>query len=197
MGEHTVSLYHNRNPEGIKLSTLPAEEICPSVVMFESPMEIQFATVAQAEAVTDLWVDLAEEQTQYDSHVLAERNRSVVADELTRHAVTDRLVVASEDDVVVGFVMFTLDRGSYEMDVTQGVVENLFVRPDYRNEGLGGELLATAERRLDDLGAETVVLEAMADNLEARRFYRRHGYETHRVQLEKPLESDNHSKEGE
>ncbi|WP_436924494.1 GNAT family N-acetyltransferase [Halosimplex amylolyticum] len=160
-------------------------------------MEIQFATVAQAEAVTDLWVDLAEEQTQYDSHVLAERNRSVVADELTRHAVTDRLVVASEDDVVVGFVMFTLDRGSYEMDVTQGVVENLFVRPDYRNEGLGGELLATAERRLDDLGAETVVLEAMADNLEARRFYRRHGYETHRVQLEKPLESDNHSKEGE
>ncbi|WP_415381858.1 GNAT family N-acetyltransferase [Halosimplex sp. TS25] len=160
-------------------------------------MEIQFATVEQAEAVTDLWVELADEQTQYDSHVLADRNQSVVADELTRHAVTDRLVVATEGDDVAGFVMFTLDRGSYEMDVTQGVVENLYVRPEYRNEGLGGELLATAERRLDDLGADTVVLEAMADNLEARRFYRRHGYDTHRVQLEKPLESDNLSKEGE
>ncbi|WP_436910792.1 GNAT family N-acetyltransferase [Halosimplex marinum] len=160
-------------------------------------MEIELASVAQAETVTDLWVDLAEEQTQHDSHVLAERNRSSVADELARHAVTDRLVVATDDGKVVGFVMFTLDRGSYEMDVTQGVVENLYVVPEHRDEGIGSELLATAEARLDDLGADTVTLEAMADNLAARRFYRRHGYDTHRVQLEKPLETDTHSKEGE
>ena len=160
-------------------------------------MEIELATVEQAERVRELWVALADEQTQYDSHVLAERNESVVADELTRHAVTDRLVVATVDGDVVGFVMYTLDRGSYEMDVAQGVVENLYVAPEYRNEGVGGDLLETAERRLDGLGADTVVLEAMAENLAARRFYRRHGYDSHRVQLEKPLESDNHSKEGE
>jgi ribosomal protein S18 acetylase RimI-like enzyme len=160
-------------------------------------MEIELASVAQAETVTDLWVDLAEEQTQHDSHVLAERNRSSVADELARHAVTDRLVVATDDGAVVGFVMFTLDRGSYEMEVTQGVVENLYVVPERRDEGIGGELLTTAEARLDDLGADTVRLEAMADNLAARRFYRRHGYDSHRVQLEKPLETDTHSKEGE
>jgi len=160
-------------------------------------MEIELATVAQAERVTDLWVDLADEQTQHDSHVLAERNRGSVADELARHAVTDRLVVAIGDGDIVGFVMFTLDRGSYEMDVTQGVVENLYVVPERREEGIGGELLATAESRLEALGADTVTLEAMADNLAARRFYRRHGYDTHRVQLEKPLETDTHSKEGE
>ncbi|WP_436932729.1 GNAT family N-acetyltransferase [Halosimplex halobium] len=160
-------------------------------------MEIELASVAQAETVTDLWVALAEEQTQHDSHVLGERNRSSVADELARHAVTDRLVVATDDDAVVGFVMFTLNRGSYEMDVTQGVVENLYVVPERREEGIGGELLATAERRLGSLGADTVTLEAMADNLAARRFYRRHGYDSHRVQLEKPLETDTHSKEGE
>ncbi|QLH83603.1 GNAT family N-acetyltransferase [Halosimplex pelagicum] len=159
-------------------------------------MEIELATVAHAERVTDLWVDLADEQTQHDSHVLAERNRSSVADELARHAVTDRLVVATDGEIV-GFVMFTLDRGSYEMDVTQGVVENLYVVPERREEGIGAELLATAEARLDELGADTVTLEAMADNLAARRFYRRHGYDTHRVQLEKPLETDTHSKEGE
>lgn len=158
-------------------------------------MEIEFATVEQAESVADMWVALADEQTQYDSHVLGERNRSVVADELSRHAVTDRLVVARAAGEIVGFVMFALDRGSYEMDVTQGVVENLYVAPDHRGEGLGSELLRTAERRLDALGADTVVLEAMAANSDARRFYRRHGYDTHRVQLEKPLESDNHSKE--
>ncbi|WP_459194031.1 GNAT family N-acetyltransferase [Halosimplex sp. J119] len=160
-------------------------------------MEIQFATVEQAEAVTDLWAELADEQTQYDSHVLAERNRSAVADELARHAVTERLLVAVEDGETVGFVMFTLDRGSYEMEVTQGVVENLYVRPGHRGEGVGSELLTTAERRLDELGADTVALEAMATNRDARRFYRRHGYDVHRVQLEKSLETDTHSKEGE
>ena len=159
-------------------------------------MEIELATVEQAERATDLWVALADEQIQYDSHVLPERNRSMVADELTRHAVTDRLVVATERGEIVGFVMYALDRGSYEMDVTQGVVENLYVEPESRNEGVGGELLAAAERQLDGLGAETVVLEAMAENLAARRFYRRHDYDTHRVQLEKSLESDNHSSEG-
>jgi len=84
--------------------------------------------------------------------------------------------------------MFTVDRGSYEMGVTQGIVENLYVAPDRRDEGVGSELLGRAERRLDALGAETVVLEAMADNEAARRFYRRHGYGSYRVQLEKPLD---------
>lgn len=158
-------------------------------------MEIEFATVDQAEALTDLWVALADEQTQYDSHVLGERNRSVVADELSRHAVTDRLVIATEDGEAIGFVMFALDRASYEMDVTQGIIENLYVRPEFRNDGIGSELLATAERQLDKRGADTVVLEAMTENQAARRFYRRHGYDSHRVQLEKSLESDNHSKE--
>lgn len=160
-------------------------------------MEVEFASVDQAESVADMWVALADEQTQYDSRVLGERNRSVIADELTRHAVTDRLVVARAGEETIGFVMFALDRGSYEMEVTQGIVENIYVIPDYRGEGVGSELLRTAERRLDALGAETVVLEAMATNSDARRFYRRHGYDVHRVKLEKPLESDNHSKEGE
>jgi len=152
-------------------------------------MEIEIAGVEDAEAVTDLWVTLASEQTQYGSRVLPEANRGVIRDEITRHAVTDRLLVARKDEVV-GFVMFTVDRGSYEMTVTQGVVENLYVAPGHRDAGIGTELLTTAERRLETLGAETVVLEAMADNEDARRFYRRHGYESYRVQLEKSVEDD-------
>jgi ribosomal protein S18 acetylase RimI-like enzyme len=157
-------------------------------------MEIELAAVEDAEAVAELWVDLASEQRQYDSHVRPAANEGVIRDELTRHAVTDRLLVA-RDGEIVGFVMFTVDRGSYEMDVTQGVVENLFVVPGRRNDGIGSDLLAAAERQLGTLGVDTVVLEAMADNLDARRFYRRHGYDSYRVKLEKPLESDNHSKE--
>jgi ribosomal protein S18 acetylase RimI-like enzyme len=157
-------------------------------------MEIEHAVVGDAEALADHWVALAAEQTQYGSHVLAEENRERVREEITRHAVTDRLLVAREEGIL-GFVMVTVDRGSYEMDVTQGIVENIYVAPDARDQGVGSRLLAAAEQRLASLGVDTVVLEAMADNDDARRFYRRHGYDAYRVQLEKALESDNHSKE--
>ncbi|PSP33774.1 GNAT family N-acetyltransferase [Halobacteriales archaeon QH_10_67_22] len=112
-----------------------------------------------------------------------------------RRRATDRLFVA-RDDGVVGFVTFGVEENSYGTDVVKGVVENLYVRPDYRNRGLGSDLLSTAERHLRDRGADVVSLQTMADNEAARRFYRRHGYGPHRVELEKPAESDNHSKEG-
>ncbi len=52
-----------------------------------------------------------------------------------------------------------------------------------------------AEELLRQAGADILALEAMADNESARRFYRRHGYRPHRVELEKSMRSDTHSKE--
>lgn len=157
-------------------------------------MEVELGTVDDAEFVADLWVDLATEQVRYGSHVRAGSNQTLIRDELARYAATDRLLVA-RDDGVVGFATYTIEDGTYSLDVVRGFVENIFVVPDYRDRGVGGELLTAVERRLADRGADVVALETLADNADARRFYRRHGYEPHRVELEKPLESDNHSKE--
>lgn len=156
-------------------------------------METEPGTVDDADAVADLWVALAAEQRQYGSHIHPEPNRRAVRDEAAHHAVTDRLVVV-RDDGVVGFVTFGLESGS-RTDVVRGVVENLYVAPDYRGRGVGSTLLSTAEGHLRELGADVLSLRTMADNDDARRFYRRHGYRAHRVELEKPTESDNLSKE--
>jgi ribosomal protein S18 acetylase RimI-like enzyme len=96
---------------------------------------------------------------------------------------------------LVGFVMFGLEGGDYEQTVTRGVVHNLFVVPERRSEGVGSALLRRAEEDLSAFGADVVSLEAMAANADARRFYERHGYRTHRVELEKSARSDTHSKE--
>lgn len=158
-------------------------------------MEVEPGTVDDADAVTDLWVDLASEQTRYGSHVRPESNRTPIRDELARYAATDRLLVARSDGVV-GFATYTIEDGTYGLDVVRGLVENIYVVPEYRDRGIGSDLLATAERQLTDRGADVVALETLADNADARRFYRRHGFVPHRVELEKPVESDNHSKEG-
>lgn len=158
-------------------------------------MEIERASADEVQAVADMWVDLAAEQRQYGSHVLPETNEAGIGEELARHAATGRLLVAREDGIL-GFVAFSLERGSYDLDVTRGVIENIYVDPDRRGEGIGTELLAAAQRALRERGAEALALEAMADNEAALRFYRRHGFDRHRIGLEKPLENDNHSKEG-
>jgi ribosomal protein S18 acetylase RimI-like enzyme len=89
---------------------------------------------------------------------------------------------------VLGFVMFGLETGGYEQDVTRGVVHNLYVRPAYRDRGVGSRLLAAAERELAARDADVVSLEAMMANQAAVRFYERNGYRRHRVELEKRLD---------
>ncbi|WP_435174482.1 GNAT family N-acetyltransferase [Halorussus sp. AFM4] len=159
-------------------------------------VSVEPGTTADADAVADTWVDLAAEQRAYDSHLLAEENRATVRAAVARSAVADELLVARTDaDDVAGFVTFGIESGDYEQDVTRGVVRNIAVVPDRRGEGIGSELLRTAERRLGEAGADAVALEVMAGNEDARRFYRRHGYAPHRVELEKSVESDTLTKE--
>jgi ribosomal protein S18 acetylase RimI-like enzyme len=89
---------------------------------------------------------------------------------------------------IVGFVMYGPETRSYEQSVDRGIVENVFVHPDYRDHGIGSALLDTAERALAESGVDTIALDVMADNDAARRFYARRGYRPHRLELEVPAE---------
>jgi ribosomal protein S18 acetylase RimI-like enzyme len=156
-------------------------------------MRIEAAAAEDVDALVDQWVELAREQRAYDTHILAEPNRGRIRETFLRRVVTGELLVAREDDAadgsdIAGFVSFALEPGNFEDDCERGVVSNLYVRPERRDEGLGSELLSAAEDNLAEAGADAVALEAMAKNEAARRFYRRHGYEPFRVELEKELD---------
>jgi len=159
-------------------------------------MEICNPETSDVDRLTEYWVALATDQRQYGSRLLATENRTAVAETISRHIVSDELLVAREDDAVFGFVMYTIEDGRYVQDQQTGVIVNLYVRPDSRNRGVGSELLAAAEAELVDAGADTVTLEVLAANDAARRFYRRHDYQPHRVELAKSMENDTHSKGG-
>lgn len=150
-------------------------------------VDIQVADADDADAVVEMWLTLAESQRQYGSHIPADPNHTQIRESALRHITGEQLLVARTDRRC-GFVMFTVEQGTFEQDVTRGIVENLYVRPEYRSEGVGSELLAAAEQRLDERGADTVALNVMADNEAARQFYRRHGYVPHRLEVEKSVE---------
>jgi ribosomal protein S18 acetylase RimI-like enzyme len=160
---------------------------------------IERGGTADTDAVAALWVALAEGQRDHGSHLLADANRTPAREAAARHAVTGGLFVARvteagldaapdlDSGTLVGFVTASRATDGFEMDIVRGVVRNIYVRPSVRGRGIGTALLAAAETHLAEQGATVVSLESMATNDAARRFYRRHGYTPHRVELEKPV----------
>jgi ribosomal protein S18 acetylase RimI-like enzyme len=157
-------------------------------------MEITRATISDVDGLVDCWVELAADQRQYGSRLLPAENRGAVADVIARHIVTHDLFVARRDEIV-GFVMYHVEEGRYLQDQLIGIISNLYVRATARDQGIGSALLTAAESELAAAGVDTVSLEVLAANDAARRFYARHGYQAHRVELAKPIENDTHSKE--
>ncbi|MDS0222682.1 GNAT family N-acetyltransferase [Haloarcula sp. S1AR25-5A] len=153
-------------------------------------MEIVTASMEDVDTIVDLWVQLAAGQRAHGSHLFGDRNRTAVRETVVQRVVAENVLVANVDRRTVGFVMVTIDSGRYEQDERRGIIENIFVEPAYRNQGIGSELLDSAEDRLRSTGADILALEAMADNESARQFYRAHGYGPHRIELEKPTEND-------
>lgn len=159
-------------------------------------MEIEAPTMEDADRLAELWVDLARDQREYGSHLLAEPNRESVREALARSIVTEGVLVArTTDGSLAGFVEFGPETVGYRQDADRGVIENIYVRPTHRSIGVGTELLAAAEERLREAGVDRISLEVLASNEAARRFYARHGYDPHRIEMEKAPESDTHSKE--
>jgi len=156
---------------------------------------VEAAEPGDAATVADHWVALANGQRRYGSHLRAAANREPIRASMARAAADGRLDVARDDDGdVVGFVHYTVERGSLAQDLTRGVVNDLYVVPERRGEGIGTALLDAAEATLRDRGVEAVSVEALADNEHAIRLYERRGYRPHRVEFERKVENDKHSR---
>ena len=158
-------------------------------------MEIERPETGDVDELADLWVALAAEQRDHRTHILPERNRTQIRDTLHRHAQSGGAFVARVDGDIAGFVTFEFANDAFDTDVERGIVQNLYVRPERRNDGIGRALLDRAESELTENGADVVAVETMAANDDARRFYRRLGYEPHRITLETRPEDENHSKD--
>ena len=162
---------------------------------------IEHASPDDVDAVTTLWIRLARDQRTYDSSVRAGANRETMRETLAAHQINDGLLVARLGGDVVGFASFAVEHGSLELDATRGHLSNLYVDPDFRNHGIGTALLEAVEDALTDRGIDVLLLEVMAENEAARRFYARQGYDDFRVTMQRSLEgeesseNDTHSKE--
>jgi len=146
-------------------------------------MRVEPGTLDDLDRLVELWVDLAAEMREHGARVRPADSRGVVREELGRALVGDRVHVVREDGTILGFASHRTDDGPLATDGDRALVTYLYVVP---------------ERALLAAGHDEVALEVLAGNERARRFYRRLGYEPHRLELAKSPsddENDNHSNE--
>jgi len=153
-------------------------------------VEIDRPSMDDLAELVDLWVDLAEGQRAHGSHLRADGNRDRIRESIARQTALSELHIARVEGDIVGFVMYTIEESTFEQSARRGVIQNIYVVPAFRGRRIGSHLLEAAERALADSGADVVGLDVMAANTDACRFYRHHGYDTHRITMEKPTEND-------
>lgn len=86
---------------------------------------------------------------------------------LAVHESLDRIIVAEAGEQAVGWC--SRSRG-------RAYVPFLFVAPLLQNQGIGSLLLSRIESILELEGHDRVLLDTLADNVRAVRFYQHHGY---------------------
>ena len=93
-----------------------------------------------------------------------------------RSAVTFADVAVDSVGRIQGVIMVTL-REELLSHAPSAHLETIVVAPAARGRGIGRSLLARAEYRAQELGAQSLTLHVFSNNRRARRLYQRGGYE--------------------
>ncbi len=78
--------------------------------------------------------------------------------------------VAKRDDKVIGTILAGYDG-------RRGYIYHLAVDPDFRNQGVGGKLVAISLKALEDIGCTKVALVVFNNNDLANDFWQKQGFE--------------------
>jgi len=100
---------------------------------------------------------------------------AVLTTRLTALLARPEVIALLAGEPAVGLALLTL-RPNVWYEGPVALLDELYVVPRERNRGIGSTLLAAAERAVRERGCELLEINVDGQDLEARRFYERHGY---------------------
>jgi ribosomal protein S18 acetylase RimI-like enzyme len=78
----------------------------------------------------------------------------------------------------VGYIVLTFGY-SFEYHGRDSFIDELYIEPQYRRQGIGGRAMQFVEERARELGVNAIHLEVDSGNDAAAELYRRAGYDDH------------------
>lgn len=142
--------------------------------------------------IRELWEPFAREMAQLDSYNdLTEPLDYDAIEAYRREQLTDpatALFVVEDKTELIGFVTATYQDSPPVFARGPAVnIDELYVRPEYRTDGIGSQLLTTAEEWAMSQGADYVTLGVNAKNEPALALYEAAGYTVRRQKMDKSL----------
>ena len=162
--------------------------------MPQSVFSIRYAALSDARAISTIYTQSTQSAYQdfmveaSDYSRLLNRREPFWAHKLAiPPGKEQRILVAEYENSVVGFV--EIGAPSYPEEVATvdtGELHYLFTAPDFMGHGIGSLLLTRATQLLQEDGYRQAFLWVFSRNLQARRFYERHGWSTDGVERPDP-----------
>lgn len=97
--------------------------------------------------------------------------------------------LAFAGDRMIGFVSFFLQTNPFTQE-TSGFIEDFYLISEYRGQGYAQELAQQAFAELHRRGAGRILLDVLATNPRALRFWRKAGFALHHYVLSMPLNDE-------
>ena len=95
-------------------------------------------------------------------------------------------------ETLVGYIVLTFGY-SFEFHGRDSFIDELYIEPQYRRQGIGRRAMQFVEERARELGVNAIHLEVDQGNDPAAELYRRAGYDDHaRFLMTKWLKPGNH-----
>ena len=151
--------------------------------MFPPDAVLVEATLADVPVV----IELMRLYYEYDGHPFVEETARKGLERLLRDPSLGVVWIIYDAEEAAGYLVacygFALEYAGRDV-----FIDEFYLRPEYRESGIGSSALSQAEQQLHGLGVKAIYLLVMPGNDRAEHFYRRAGYDdTGRLLLSKGL----------
>jgi RimJ/RimL family protein N-acetyltransferase len=151
--------------------------------------ELRQAETSDIETIQELNTELSEmEAERYDPTINVEWTLSDQAADWYRKRINQSdgfAYVVEDNETVVGYAIGACSEPEAFREVDKiAEMETMFLKPEYRGEGIGSELMNEFKDWAEEKDVERLRVEASADNKGAIRFYRENGFKDYSLTLE-------------
>ncbi|KLV07135.1 acetyltransferase [Photobacterium aquae] len=140
---------------------------------------MNISLVAPTLSSTDLLLNLVEELFDYEAlPQKKEQTLQAIQQLITQPELGQSWFIEAEDQgetLIVGHIIisysFSLEHGG-----RVGLIDQFYLKPDWRQQGIGTILLPQIEQHVASAGVNALSLEVNIGNRGARKFYEQHGF---------------------
>lgn len=155
-------------------------------------MTIRPANPSDLKAIQDLNHELFKHDAEWISHLVMDWPYDPETGEAYFKGLIDSsdkfCFVAESDGEIIGYLAGTISKPESYRTLKRAELENMFVKPDHRGQGIGSKLVAEFKHWCQKRGVQKILVIASEPNASAIEFYKSAGFAPYSLELEMDLE---------